>query len=443
MGISFSLRKKGAGEGRPGRMGAVLATFLSMTICAIMIAGTGGCASQKPRWPAARISKPKGGYRVVLWPNTPHKPMAIYYGELVVRIYNVSHKPLPLACVASHLWGYFKLRCRVNGKRFSMDLESYASSSHRLRNVAFCWVKPGQFVQETVWIADLSGSTGLPPLHGAHHAHKAWYNKLIARHVHRVQLVAHIYGFPPFDFQGLKPMVNRHLNGWHICRSNSITFHMYNLYLPIGAGPPVVAPLSRKEWRKGRAMWNAEKRARARALMAVKAQLGKGVAGAAAGKFGIQSGAERSSYGPMLNPGGGPISRIRLPAGWRVSRMKVFRSAHGAFLLEAYRRKRDFTIMYDPDNARFRAREEQAAKHPKKGKDIIAGAGKNWEVHRTTYGFWAISRVAPIAVLGIPHRVVYTNPWRLRFIREALRSVVMAHKPASHAAGRTVPPPPR
>ncbi len=440
MGTSFSLRKKGAGEGLAGRTGAALVAFLSMTICAITIAGTGGCASQKPGWPAIRVSKPKGGYRLVLWPNTPYKPMAMYYGELVVRIYNVSDKPLPLACVASHLWGHFELRCRVNGKRFSMELDSLASSSNRLRNVAFCWIKPGQFVQETVWIADLSGSTGLPPLNGAHPAHTAWYNKLIARHVHRVQLVAHISGFPPYDFAGLKPMVGRNLDRWHTCRSNSVTFHMYNLYLPVGAGPPAIAPLSWKEWRKGRAMWAAEKRARARALTAVKAQLGKGAAGAAAGKFGLQSGADRSSYGPTLNPGGGPISRIRLPASWRVSRMTVFGSAHDAFLLEAYRGKRDFTIMYDPANARFRAREEQAARNPQKGKDIVAGAGKNWEVHRTTFGFWAISRIEPIAVLGIPHRAVYTNPWRLRFIRQALQSVVMAHKPPLHASGKAVSP---
>ena len=381
------------------------------------------------RQAAAPTSKPVDGYRVVMWANTPYKPFLAYYGMLVIRIYNVSAKRLPVRDYYGHFNGLFTLRIPDDRARPSRVLNNPASRFGRYRNMTKTWIKPGQFVQYVVWIGNLTCFSYMGHGVWATHMTTLWLKRLLRRKDYKVTITA----LP----SGLGATANSDVN----VRSNALALDLSRL----AATPGTVnlSPLSWKEWRKGRAMWAAEKRARARALTAVKAQLGKGAAGAAAGKFGIQSGAERSSYGPMLNPGGGPISRIRLPAGWRVSRVKVFRSAHGAFLLEAYRRKRDFTIMYDPDNARFRAREEQAAKHPKKGKDIIAGAGKNWEVHRTTYGFWAISRVAPIAVLGIPRQVVYTNPWRLRFIREALRSVVMAHKPASHAAGRTVPPPPR
>ncbi len=152
-------------------------------------------------------------------------------------------------------------------------------------------------------------------------------------------------------------------------------------------------------------------------------------------RFAVISWLESSVRGPTFSPGAGPVSRVSLPAGWRFSRVKMYRSYPGGFIVDAFRGKEDFTIICNPENARFIALQARAAISVPSGRIPTAGVLRTWEVHRLKQGgFWAVSRSSPIVAMGNNRWMFERANWDRRDIRGALNSVVL-RKITNHPTG--------
>ena len=141
---------------------------------------------------------------------------------------------------------------------------------------------------------------------------------------------------------------------------------------------------------------------------------------------------ESSVKGPTFNPGAGPVTCVNLPGGWILSRVKVLGGIPGGFILHAFRGKKDFTIICNPENARFIAMQAKAAISIPSGRIPTSAVRAAWEVHRIKQGgFWAVSRLSPIVAMGGDRWTFERVNWGRRDIRAALNSVVL-RKLAKH-----------